>query len=276
MVAKYSAESGRGPECGMTFAGDRVETIDEPVRRLACLADVHANIAALEAVFASEQFRTADAVAFLGCTTLGPEPFAVLDECAKLSVPTYFLSGNGERAVVELSDGTRIDDEWVAGAWLVDCHGQRGVELIRRWPVGLIFEVEGLGSVRLCHGSPRSDIELFTPQTPPARIAEATAGVDEPVVVHGHTHLQYERTVNGKRIVGSGSVGLPYTSGAFGARWSLLGPDVELICTPYDIESARARIAATDYPSSKFLQTLEHPPNPEEIIADCEVKCFSD
>jgi diadenosine tetraphosphatase ApaH/serine/threonine PP2A family protein phosphatase len=256
--------------------GSRVVAIDRPSQRLACLADVHANVAALDAVLASGEFATADAVAFLGCTTSGPEPQAVLERCADLKLPTFFLAGNGERAIIEIADGKRVEDDWPPGQWMADRHGEQGLETIRSWPAGLIVQVEGLGAVRLCHGSPRSDIELLTPLTNDERIEAANRDVEERVIVHGHTHIQYERTVNGKRIVGPGSVGLPYTTGDFGARWALLGPDIEPIQTPYRLSDARSRIEASGYPSLKYLNTLENPPDPEEIIRDCEVKRFSD
>jgi diadenosine tetraphosphatase ApaH/serine/threonine PP2A family protein phosphatase len=250
-------------------------TVDRPVQRLACLADVHANVAALDAIIASDDFATADAVAFLGCLTPGPEPQAVLQRCAQLAVPTYFLAGNGERAVIELAEG-RTHDDWFAGRWILDRHGVEGVAAIRSWPTGLIAHVAQLGDVRLCHGSPRSDIELLTPRTNADRIEAATADVDQRVVVHGHTHLQYERTVAGRRIVGAGSVGLPYTSGEFSAHWVLLGPGIELIQTPYDLSRTRSRIKDSSYPDPRFLDTLEHPPSPEEIIEDAERRCVSD
>jgi len=260
----------------MSSTANRIIAIDTSVRRLACLADIHANIAAFDAVLASDQFALADGVAFLGCTTSGPEPQAVIERCRDLTIPAFFLAGNGERAIVELADGTRIEDDWPPGPWMVDQHGEQGVEIIRGWPAGLIIAVDGLGDVRFCHGSPRSDIELLTPRTSAERIEEATRDVDQQVIVHGHTHVQYERTVNGKHIVGPGSVGLPYSAGEFGARWALIGPGVELICTPYELSDARRRISNSGYPSPKYMNTLESPPDLEELIREWELKEFSD
>lgn len=269
--ASHASAHGRA----MSALMDRVVTIDRPAERLACLADVHGNLAALEAVTTSEEFATADAVAFLGCMTPGPEPRAVLEHCAQLPVPAYFLAGNGERAVLELADG-RPKDDWRAGQWILEHHGPEGVAAIRGWPIGLIVHVAGLGDVRLCHGSPRSDIEILTARTSPARIEAATADCDQHVVVHGHTHLQYQRAVAGRHVIGAGSVGLPYTSGASDAHWVLLGPGIELIQTPYELSRARSRIGACNYPDPTFLGRLENPPAPDDVIEDAERRCFSD
>ena len=252
----------------------RVEIIDRPIRRLACLADVHANIAALEAIFDSELFASVDAVAFLGCLTTGPEPLEVLELSKSAGKPAYFLAGNGERAVVDLADGHQ-DDEWIAGEWILEHHGP-AVETIRSWPGSLVADVEGLGQVRLCHGSPRSDNELLTPPTTPDHVEEATRGVAERTVVHGHTHLQYERRVRDLLIVGPGSVGLPYTADGLASYWAVLGPDVELARTPYELEYAKTRIAATGYPDARYVASLEHPRSPEEMMRQAQDTRFSD
>ena len=56
--------------------------------------------------------------------------------------------------------------------------------------------------------------------------------VSQDIIVCGHTHHQFDRTVLGKRIINAGSVGLQ--SAANGACWACLGPDVDLRETEYD------------------------------------------
>jgi predicted phosphodiesterase len=242
--------------------------------RVALLADVHGNAAALRAVLADVTEAGVDAICLLGCFTWGPEPRAVLDLVADRRA--FFLRGNGERAVLELADGVRAPqtptDEWMVGA-----HGSDGVGALRTFPAALTLTVGGVGRVRLCHGSPRSDVELLTPATPAARIEAACAGVAEPTVVHGHTHLQYARHVAGRYVAGCGSVGLPYYDGPPGARWTLLGADLQRRRTPYDVAGVAAAIRAGGYPGAeRYAGLLEQPPTPDEIVADAEPKQFSD
>ena len=47
--------------------------------------------------------------------------------------------------------------------------------------------------------------------------------------------MQLDRRVDGIRWVNAGSVGMPY-EGEVAAFWALLGPDVELRRTPFDVE----------------------------------------
>ena len=71
----------------------------------------------------------------------------------------------------------------------------------------------------------------------------------------------------GRRVVNAGSVGSPY-EGRRGAFWALLGPDVELRRTEYDVEAAVAAIRATGYPRADELAGwLLDPPDPDEISA---------
>ncbi len=58
--------------------------------------------------------------------------------------------------------------------------------------------------------------------------------------------MQFDRTVDGMRIVNAGSVGMPY--GVAGAYWLLLGPEIMLRRTLYDLEDAAARIKASGWP----------------------------
>jgi diadenosine tetraphosphatase ApaH/serine/threonine PP2A family protein phosphatase len=251
----------------------RVDLVDAGHAVLACLADVHGNTAALDAVLASAEFAQAEAVAMLGCTTTGPDPHGVLERCASLEVPVFYLAGNGERWVLDLASGVRPCEREV-DEWLLAAHGDDGLALIGSWPGGLRVSHPPSGGLRLCHGSPRSDIELLTSVTGDDRLREATAGVDEPVVVHGHTHVQYRRDAAGKLIVGAGSVGLPYAAGP-GARWVLVSDQVRLVVTPYDLDLAAARIAATGYPADAYLTTLRQPPDPAVKTADAEKLVFS-
>jgi len=83
--------------------------------------------------------------------------------------------------------------------------------------------------VLYCHATPRNDMDIFTERTPEERIAFLFKNVDADVVVCGHTHMQFERTIAGKRVINSGSVGLPFEEKP-GAYWTF---DLEHRFTPY-------------------------------------------
>jgi predicted phosphodiesterase len=130
--------------------------------------------------------------------------------------------------------------------WTVRQMQQRDRDFMAALPEKISLQVEGLGEVLFCHGSPRSDMEILTVATPEERLRGALEGVPENVVVCGHTHMQFDRECVGKRVVNAGSVGMPY--GDPGAYWLLLGPDVSLRKTSYDLEAAAELVRKTKYP----------------------------
>jgi diadenosine tetraphosphatase ApaH/serine/threonine PP2A family protein phosphatase len=126
----------------------------------------------------------------------------------------------------------------------------------------LSLEVDGLGPTLFCHATPRSDEEIVTRLTPEAPFEEALAGVEERVVVAGHTHVRFDRRVGRTRFVNAGSVGMPY-EGEPGAYWALLGPDVEHRRTVYDLDAAAARFRESGFPDADaHAETLLRPPDP--------------
>ena len=124
------------------------------------------------------------------------------------------------------------------------------------------------GPVLFCHGSPRSDTEIITTQTSDERLSDILANVSEQVVVGGHTHRQIDRWSSGRRYVNAGSVGAPYEGVAAG-YWALLGPDISLRRTDYDIDGAVRRFRRTGYPNvdEMLKESLIDPADPDEVAA---------
>jgi predicted phosphodiesterase len=122
--------------------------------------------------------------------------------------------------------------------------------------------------VLFCHATPRNDTEVFTRLTPEDRLLPVFAGIDVPVVVCGHTHVQFERTVGHVRVVNAGSVGVPFSQPT-GAYWLLLGPAIELRRSDYDFSLAAERMRATGMPRVEDLSVryVLSPPTEEETLA---------
>jgi diadenosine tetraphosphatase ApaH/serine/threonine PP2A family protein phosphatase len=134
------------------------------------------------------------------------------------------------------------------------------------WPKTLRVEIRELGEALFCHATPRSDTEIFTPLTPEDRLVKIFAGVNVPLIICGHTHIQFDRTIGRIRVVNAGSVGMPF--GEPGAYWLLLGPNVQLRRTPYDLAKAAERIRATNYPQAQDFaaRNVLQPPSEREML----------
>jgi putative phosphoesterase len=242
-----------------------------PLRRVAVVSDVHGNAVALEAVLAELGRHEPELVVFGGDLTWGPLPEETLALVHGLGTPAAFVRGNAERALLE-----REDDPSERARWLLERHSPDALAFLTSFVEQQAIEIDGLGAVRFCHGSPRSDEELVTPETPPARMRALSENVAERVLVTAHTHLQFDRTVGGLRSVNPGSVGMAYGVAPGTACWALLGPDVELRQTPYSVEQAVSRYRASGDPATEqMIEILASPPTRDEVIAHAERLEFS-
>ncbi len=232
--------------------------------RVAALYDVHGNLPGLEAVLADVDAAGVDLIVCGGDAVWGPFPRATLERLLELGERVRFVRGNTERETV----ARRIyGDQWLDAVTrrTADDLGPDGLELVASWPERLTLAIDGLGDVLFCHATPRSDEEIVTRATPDERLAAILSRVDERLVVAGHTHTQLDRTVGGTRFVNAGSVGMPHEREP-GAYWALLGPELELRRTAYDLEDAAERIRASGLPGAdEFVrENVLSTPDPDE------------
>jgi putative phosphoesterase len=221
--------------------------------RVAALCDIHGNLPALEAVLAEVAALEVDRIVCGGDVVAGPFPRACLDRLVDLDA--VFVRGNADRESPRAPAGT-----W---EWIVADLEPASVEFLRELPLTV-----SLGGVLYCHGSPRDDDEILTRVSSDERFRAALEGVAERLVVGGHTHVQFERTIDGVRFVNAGSVGMPY-QGRQGAFWALLdGESVDLRHTPYAVQAAAALIRTSGYPGAEQIAGfLLEPQDPDEVSA---------
>jgi putative phosphoesterase len=247
--------------------------------RVAVVSDVHGNAVALEAVLRDLSAESPDLVVCGGDLTWGSLPEETFQLIEPLLDSTILVRGNAERALAEAAAKRRHgeEDELTARErWLLDRHSTELLDFLGSFVENAVVHVSGLGAVRFCHGSPRSDEELVTFATPEPRMRALMEDVSERVLVSAHTHIQFDREVAGVRSINPGSVGMPYENRSGAAYWALLGPDVELRHTEYDVDQAVRRYRATDDPSVELMvEMLLTPPTREEVVEDAERREFA-
>ena len=186
--------------------------------RVAALYDVHGMPWALEAVLAE---LDADAIVFGGDLVWGPYPRETL--ALIRSQEARIVRGNTDRD---------------PGEWVESQLSEEELRWLEELPQSVSVD-----DVFYCHATPRSDEEIVTPETPDELLEEMLAGVDERLVVGGHTHMQQRRG----RYVNAGSVGMPY-EGEVAAFWAVIGDDADFRKTPFDVERAVAEVRRSDWP----------------------------
>jgi len=230
------------------------------MQRIAVIADIHANLPALQAVLAALEALEPDRVYCGGdLVGYGPHPNQVCALIEERAIPTIY--GNYDYAIArDLADcGCAYRDplDRALGersiAWTLAHTGGRAKDFMRALPFDLRFEL-GEARVRLVHGSPRK-VNEYLFEAKPARLYERLAAqADCDVLVFGHTHSPWIREYAGVLFVNCGSVGKP-KDGDPRAAFALLevasdgGVSASIQRVPYDAEAAAQEVAAAGLPA---------------------------
>jgi len=239
--------------------------------RIAALYDIHGNLDALEAVLADVEAANPDLILLGGDVVMGPFPAQTLDLLLALKRPVECIRGNTDRELIVAPAPREVDPWRERRQWVARQLTPRHRAWLAGLPTTAAFDVTGLGPTLFCHGTPRSDEEIITRITHEDRLHEVLDCATQGVIVCGHVHVQYDRRAAGKRIVNAGSVGFPFEREP-GAYWAMLGPDVELRHTAYDVARAVDRIKASPFPdAAEFVEkALLSPLSPDQASEQFE------
>lgn len=181
--------------------------------RIAIIADIHGNVAALDAVLADLREQQVDETIVAGdLVNRGPEGAAVLARLVPLGWRT--IMGNHEDLVLQFIEG-RVDPGWLDDPWWAATRfAAREVAPWRGYladlPGHLVVQPAGTAPIRVVHGSPRHFMEGIGPLTPTETLDAMLAHVAEPLLACAHTHFAMRRDHAGTTIVNVGAVGLPF------------------------------------------------------------------
>jgi putative phosphoesterase len=233
--------------------------------KFAIFSDIHANFHALQAVWEDIEKQSPDLVYCLGdLAGYGAFPNEVIEFIRERDIST--VMGNYDEGV-----GFDMDDCGCAYKTVEeDRLGKLSLLWTRRHTTAdnkaflrelpLQIRLEGRRPhILLVHGSPRRINEYLYEDRPKAsfeRIAKL-AGAD--VLLFGHTHFPYTKTIHNTLFVNTGSVGKPKDGDPRGG-YALLKvggrTNVEIRRVRYDVKAAADAIRETDLPDH-FADALE-------------------
>ena len=233
--------------------------------RIAILSDVHSNLPALEAVLDDIAAAGVDARYALGdLVGYAPWPNEVLERLRAEGFP--IVMGNYDDGVgfdrdecgcAYVKERDRAEGD--AGfAWTKAQTSDENKAWLRTLHAQIRFEADGRRYL-LVHGSPRKINEYLYEDKPDETFARIGAMADAEVIVCGHTHKAYDKTVGGWRFVNVGSAGKPKDGDARGC-WALLDTalnSVEFRRAAYDVERAARAVEASDLPAEFAAQLRE-------------------
>jgi putative phosphoesterase len=166
--------------------------------RIAALYDVHAMPWALEAVLGAVDDERIDRIVFGGDYLYGPYPRETVAMIRALEA--IVLRGNCED----------LAEEWERAEL-----APGDVEWLQSLPLAAVVD-----DVLYCHAAPDDNTPITTAITPDDAVL-ATFGDTRGTVVIGHTHHQFDRTIDDLRVVNAGSVGMAYESDV-AAYWTIV------------------------------------------------------
>lgn len=180
--------------------------------RLGILADIHANVWALDAVFKHARSRGIDRFVNLGDSLYGPlKPHATYERLMQENV-LVSIQGNQDRLIFEAS--ARDLSSIPTLSYVIRDLGEEPIHWLSTLPRTAVFE----DNIFLCHGTPGNDtvylLEDVMDGLPEVRseaaIRELLQGVRQPVVLCGHTHIpRVVELASGQLVVNPGSIGVP-------------------------------------------------------------------
>lgn len=225
--------------------------------KVAAIYDLHGNLPALEVVVEEIRRMRVEEIVVGGDIFPGPMPCEMLEFLLNLEIPTHFIKGNGEIDALSVMHGESLDrvpkQYQDIVIWSAKQVYPKYENLIDGWAKTLNLEIEGIGKVLFCHATPRDDNEIFTIETPEANLLPIFEKVEADLIICGHTHIQFDRMIGKKRVINAGSLGMPF--GEPLANWLLLGDEIQLRRTAYNLENAAKRIRKTNYPQAEDFAT---------------------
>jgi putative phosphoesterase len=229
--------------------------------KVALLGDIHANLAALEAVLADAHRRNVDAVWNVGDVVgYGPQPDEVIKRLRRENVVS--IAGNYDVKVLAVGQGkppkARAPEKRLAFYWAWEHLSKSSRRYLKGLSEEARFELEGR-KVLLTHGSPADREEYIGEQTSEKRLDELaeTAGAD--IIISGHKHRPAQREHNGFLFVNTGSVGRP-DDGDPRAAYAILDIKPRRFCVEhhrvrYDVRKTVAEVRRHKLPEL-FAQML--------------------
>lgn len=221
--------------------------------KIAAIYDIHANPVALKAVLNDIEKIKVDLIIVGGDVVSGPMANETLSLLEKVTTPKKYILGNAELEVLRYLNGEEINGlserANEEARWVSEQLTPKHKNLIRSWTKTELIELRGLGNVVFCHGTPRSDVEIFTKLTSKEKLLSIFEKVDASIVICGHTHMQFDLKVGNTRVINAGSVGMAF--GKTGADWLLIDNEIHFKHTVYDLEKAAELVRKSNYPHAE-------------------------
>lgn len=221
--------------------------------RIAFIADIHANLPALDAVLADARQRGVTQILHLGdLVGFGPFPEATVRRiredgitgiCGNIDTETLMMKKKDCRKMAKKSE------KEIALCWTKKQLSKESQQYLSSLPREIRAAILGR-TFLLTHGSPTSTTGRISSGTPDTELSGYASSTGADSIVSGHTHLPFTRTVGGCLFINPGSVGRPFDRDPR-ACYCIVNLDPLSVChirVPYDIEAVVGALLEADLP----------------------------
>ncbi|ESU32043.1 hypothetical protein G3A_12975 [Bacillus sp. 17376] len=228
--------------------------------KIAFISDIHGNAVALEAVLQNIKARNADKVYVLGDICYrGPEPQRSLDLVRELNAEV--IKGNADEWVVRGVQQGEVPAQALEMMnkerdWTITQLDTESIDYLKSLPSESKIELEGV-RIHAYHATPQSLFDVVLPDESEETLIESQMVQEAEIYIYAHIHKPYIRYTNGKCIINTGSVGLPF-DGLNKASYAMVelhsnNYQTVIIRVDYDVEKVIDQFRVIDYPNKEFM-----------------------
>lgn len=223
---------------------------------IAVIADIHGNLWALQAVL-RELDRLGPALVVVGGDLAfgGPKPAECVELIRRRGYPA--IRGNTDEWV---TDPLHAPDP--ISAWAAARLGKEDRRYLASLPFLWRYSQGVSGDLVVVHATPWSIAEVVQPDAGQNLLRRVFDEANAAAVVYGHIHIAYQRQLDARLLVNSGSVGMPFDGDQRAAFATLSEADgswtAQIHRVPYDVDEAvRAARKSDNLGGERFAIGLE-------------------
>ncbi|MCQ2957918.1 MAG: metallophosphatase family protein [Candidatus Gastranaerophilales bacterium] len=233
--------------------------------KVAVISDIHGNMEALESVLNDIDNSEINRLLILGdLAIMGSEPDKTVTFVKNLSskYDVDIIQGNTDLFIV--NDGLPNVPDFAKNAiqYSKDTLSKENIEFLKNLPSTKSIKI-GETSILMTHGSPRKNDENILPGKSIDEIKPMLEGVNDTLILCGHTHLPAGYQIEKQTVVNVGSVGRPFTEDNK-ACYVILEIDetkkdsfsVEHRFISFDVQKSAEKLAVQPFEGAKYLAEL--------------------
>ena len=226
--------------------------------RIAVVSDIHGNLTAFEAVLADLRQTSPDLILHGGDLPYGgSSPSEIVDQIRDRGWPgvlgnTDEMLFDPESLTAFAAGSPHLHSMWTAIEEMAAATRESlGTERIE-WLRGLSRR-QVHGTITLLHASPETTWRAPGPEASDAELESVYGPLGNSVVVYGHIHRSFVRSVSGMISINAGSVSLSYDGDPRAAYLLLDGSMPTIRRVDYDVDGESKRLSACGLPHADWI-----------------------